>query len=33
MANEEMQFVATLKKPKPTATAAKSGGRFTNTKS
>jgi len=33
MANEEMQFVATLTKPKPTATAAKSGGRFTNTKS
>ncbi len=33
MAKEEMQFVATLKTPKPAATAAKSGGRFTNTKS
>lgn len=33
MAKEEMQFVATLKTPKPTATAAKSGSRFTNTKS
>lgn len=32
MAKEEMQFVATLKTPKPAATAAKSGGRFTNTK-
>ena len=33
MAKEEMQFVSTLKTPKPTATAAKSGSRFTNTKS
>lgn len=34
MAKEEMQFVAGLKQPKPTATAAKNtGNRFTNTKS
>ena len=33
MAKEEMQFVATLKTPKPTATAAKSGSKFTNAKS
>lgn len=33
MAKEEMQFVAGLKKPLPTTTAAKSGNRFTNTKS
>ena len=33
MAKEEMKFVAGLKKPIPTATAAKSGGRFANTKS
>ena len=34
MAKEEMQFVAGLKQPIPTATAAaKSGGRFANTKS
>lgn len=33
MAKEEMQFVSTLKTPKPTATAAKNtGSRFTNTK-
>lgn len=33
MAKEEMQFVSTLKTPKPTATAAKSVSRFANTKS
>lgn len=33
MAKEEMQFVAMLKTPKPIAVAAKSTGRFTNTKS
>lgn len=34
MAREEMQFVASLKQPKPTATAAKNtGNRFTNAKS
>ncbi len=32
MAKEEMKFVAGLKKPMPAATAAKSGGRFANTK-
>ena len=32
MAKEEMKFVAGLKKPMPVATAAKSGGRFANTK-
>lgn len=33
MAKEEMQFVASLKTPAPTNAAAKSGGRFANTKS